>query len=355
MTSSGASTTTFAPTTSTRGTPSSTSATRRTRSRRGASRSRSGTSPTTARSTRCGRTAKAMRGRRHALGGGRWAKRLAEIGPLVTEVGSDSQSLDDALELLVLSGMRIDQAIGSLIPAAEGLGGPALDPALARSEPWDGPAALVFSDGRRVGALLDRNGLRPLALTATRDGLVVVSSEAGSVDLPADRVTHRRRLGPGEMVLVDVADGRVIGPTVERHESPPRSIPRRLVARGGAGPRTDRRTGADRARAGRRGREAGHPADGDRGARGDLEHGRRHADRAAGAPAASGVGVPAAGVRPGHQSADRPGARARRHVAGHGGRSRRRISWRRRRTRPMRSSSTPRSSTTRAGRSCSAR
>ncbi|MCA1587718.1 MAG: glutamate synthase subunit alpha, partial [Chloroflexi bacterium] len=75
----------------------------------------------------------AMRGRRHALGGGRWARRLAEVGPLVSEVGSDSQSLDDGLELLMLGGTRIDAAIGSLIPAAEGLGGPALDPAQARS------------------------------------------------------------------------------------------------------------------------------------------------------------------------------------------------------------------------------
>ena len=70
----------------------------------------------------------AMRGRRHALGRGRWSTRLAEIGPLVTEVGSDSQSLDDALELLLLGGMRIDAAIGSLIPAAEGLGGPCAGP-----------------------------------------------------------------------------------------------------------------------------------------------------------------------------------------------------------------------------------
>ncbi len=171
----------------------------------------------------------AMRGRRHALGRSRWSKRLAEIGPLVTEVGSDSQSLDDALELLLLGGMRIDAAIGSLIPAAEGLGGPALDPAQARSEPWDGPAALVFGDGRRVGAMLDRNGLRPLALTATNDGLVVVSSEAGSVELAAERVTHRRRLGPGEMVVVDVSTGRMIGPTIERHGTPPRTVPRRLI------------------------------------------------------------------------------------------------------------------------------
>jgi len=172
----------------------------------------------------------AMRGRRHALGGGRWTRRLAEIGPLVTEVGSDSQSLDDALELLLLDGARIDQAIGSLTPAAHGLGGPELDPARSRSEPWDGPAALVFGDGRRVGAMLDRNGLRPLALTATSDGLVVVSSEAGSVELPAERVTQRRRLGPGEMVLVDTRTGRILGPTVQRHASPTRApTPRRLA------------------------------------------------------------------------------------------------------------------------------
>ncbi|MBA2265026.1 MAG: glutamate synthase large subunit [Chloroflexi bacterium] len=171
----------------------------------------------------------AMRGRRRALGGGHWAKRLAEIGPLVTDLGSDSQSLDDALELLILGGTRIDAAIGSLIPAAEGLGGPALDLAQARSEPWDGPAALVFSDGRRVGAMLDRNGLRPLALTATSDGLVVVSSEAGSIDLSAERVTHRQRMGPGEMVVVDVESGRMIGPTTQRHDSPPQAAPRRLV------------------------------------------------------------------------------------------------------------------------------
>jgi glutamate synthase domain-containing protein 1 len=170
-----------------------------------------------------------MRGRRHALGGGRWARRLADIGPLVTEVGSDSQSLDDALELLMLGGRSIDEALGSLIPAAEGLGGPRLNPTAAPSEPWDGPAALVFADGHRVGAMLDRNGLRPLALTAMNDGLVVVASEAGSIELTAERVTHRRRLGPGEMVVVDTVTGRMVGPTVERHRSPRRATPPRPV------------------------------------------------------------------------------------------------------------------------------
>ncbi|MGH2417922.1 MAG: glutamate synthase-related protein, partial [Candidatus Limnocylindria bacterium] len=178
----------------------------------------------------------AMRGRRNALGGDRWMRRLAEIGPLVTEIGSDSQSLDDALELLVLGGVRIDEAIGMLVPAAEGLGGPTLDPAQARSEPWDGPAALVFGDGRRVGAMLDRNGLRPLALTATDDGLVVVSSEAGSVELDPARVSHRRRLGPGEMVVVDPTSGRMVGPTVRRHRVARRRQPLLLVAGGPPAP-----------------------------------------------------------------------------------------------------------------------
>jgi glutamate synthase (ferredoxin) len=146
----------------------------------------------------------------------------------VTEVGSDSQSLDDALELLLLAGVPIDEAIGSLIPAAEALGGSAGDSAAARSEPWDGPAALVFSDGRRVGCLLDRNGLRPLALTASADGLVVVSSEAGSVELPPDRVTVRRRLGPGEMVMVDVERGLMTGPTADRRMPPLRERPAQL-------------------------------------------------------------------------------------------------------------------------------
>ncbi|HEX2221128.1 MAG TPA: glutamate synthase large subunit [Candidatus Limnocylindria bacterium] len=157
----------------------------------------------------------AMRGRRHDLGGGAWARRLSEIGPLVTQVGSDSQSLDDALELLLLAGLSIDAALGELIPPAEGLGNAGADEP-GRSEPWDGPAAIVFADGRRVGALLDRNGLRPLAMATTRDGLVVVSSEAGSVELAPDRVISRHRLGPGEMVVVEPSTGLVTGPEVGR-------------------------------------------------------------------------------------------------------------------------------------------
>jgi glutamate synthase (ferredoxin) len=157
----------------------------------------------------------AMRGRRATVGGGAWARRLAEAGPLVSEAGSDSESLDDALELLMLSGVQIDEAIRILIPAAAGLGGrPEALP--ARCEPWDGPAAIVFGDGRHAGALLDRNGLRPLAVAVARDGLVVVSSEAGSVDLSGVDIVSRRRLGPGELLVVDTESGMVDSPRPER-------------------------------------------------------------------------------------------------------------------------------------------
>ena len=166
----------------------------------------------------------AMRGRRAGLGGGTWARRLADAGPLVSEVGSDSESLDDALELLLLAGMGIDEAVAMLIPAAPGLGGMP-EPLPARTEPWDGPAAIVFGDGRRAGALLDRNGLRPLAMAVTRDGLVVVSSEAGSVDLSRHDVVARHRLGPGEMVVVDTATGRLTGPTASRSVLPATAAP----------------------------------------------------------------------------------------------------------------------------------
>ncbi len=181
-----------------------------------------------------------MRGRSHRLGGGRWARRLADAGPLVSVDGSDSQSLDDALELLVLAGMGIDEAMATLIPAAPGLTG-AEDLPPSSIEPWDGPAAIVFGDGRRVGALLDRNGLRPLAMARTDDGLVVVSSEAGSIDLPDARITHRHRLGPGELVVVEPGAARVVGPSVPPHAPGLRAIgpmrPTTVPARAPSGPR----------------------------------------------------------------------------------------------------------------------
>jgi glutamate synthase domain-containing protein 2/glutamate synthase domain-containing protein 1/glutamate synthase domain-containing protein 3 len=163
----------------------------------------------------------AMHGRRNDLGGGRWARHLAAAGPLLSPDGSDSLSLDEALDLLLLSGRGIDDALGELVPPAPGLvGAPDDDRAATAIEPWDGPAALVFADGIRVGCLLDRNGLRPATAALTDDGLVVVSSEAGSIGLDVGRVVRLERLGPGERVVADVRAGRVDGPSRSPRRAP---------------------------------------------------------------------------------------------------------------------------------------
>ncbi|HET8587547.1 MAG TPA: glutamate synthase large subunit, partial [Candidatus Limnocylindria bacterium] len=168
-----------------------------------------------------------MRGRRNALGRARWARRLAAAGPLVSPEGSDSLSLDEALELLLLTGRRVDEAMLELLPPAPGLEGASdADRPASAIEPWDGPAAIVFADGPRVGALLDRNGLRPAAYSVTRDGLVVCSSEAGAIDLATADVIRRGRLGPGELLVVDTAAGVVRENHDAKHEIPVRSLQR---------------------------------------------------------------------------------------------------------------------------------
>jgi glutamate synthase (ferredoxin) len=129
---------------------------------------------------------------------------------------SDSASFDNAFELKLLEGFSADAAMLSMVPPAF-----ENDPLLSRDvrgalaslsqhgEPWDGPAALVFSDGQFVGAKLDRNGLRPLRYTLTHDGLLVAGSEVGIIDLEESRIAERQRLGPGEMILANPATGTV--------------------------------------------------------------------------------------------------------------------------------------------------
>jgi glutamate synthase domain-containing protein 2/glutamate synthase domain-containing protein 1/glutamate synthase domain-containing protein 3 len=173
----------------------------------------------------------AMHGRRHDLGGGAWARRMAADGPLLSAGGSDSLSLDEALELLLLAGRRIDEALVSLVPPAAGLqGGDELEPATA-SEAWDGPAALVFADGAVAGCLQDRNGLRPASAMVTNDGLVVVSSEAGSIAIDPRRIASLHRLGPGELIVADARAGRLTGPMQPGTGNGrlPRNEPRRLA------------------------------------------------------------------------------------------------------------------------------
>ena len=147
--------------------------------------------------------------------------REAELEPemrgIVWPEGSDSASLDNVLELLVRRGWEVSEALMSLVPDAwEGRGDLAATVRdfyryqSIRFEPWDGPAALAFSDGVVVGAALDRNGLRPLRWQRTRAGLVVAASEAGVVTMAPGDVVERGRLGPGQMLLVDTRDGSIL-------------------------------------------------------------------------------------------------------------------------------------------------
>ncbi|HEY5069195.1 MAG TPA: glutamate synthase central domain-containing protein, partial [Candidatus Acidoferrum sp.] len=127
---------------------------------------------------------------------------------------SDSASFDNAFELKLLEGLSAEEAMLGLVPPAF-----EKDPVLSRdvraaltavsqqNEPWDGPAALVFSDGQLVGVKLDRNGLRPLRYTLTHDGLLIAGSETGLIDFEESRIAERQRLGPGEMILADPASG----------------------------------------------------------------------------------------------------------------------------------------------------
>src|SRR5262245_20843844 len=154
------------------------------------------------------------------VGGGRAAsvaRSLVEAGPLLAPDGSDSQSLDEMLELLVATGWDLGSALLAAMPEASSLRR-APHPHVATLRrgtagllaPWDGPAAIVFSDGRHVGAILDRNGLRPASFAVTADRLVVVASEAGAIAMPAADTVRRGRLGPGEMLLVDPRRGAIL-------------------------------------------------------------------------------------------------------------------------------------------------
>jgi glutamate synthase (ferredoxin) len=158
-----------------------------------------------------------MRAREANLASPLWNGERALLKPVVWEDGSDSASLDNALELIEQSGRDVLHAMMMLTPEAwENM--PDMDPALRAfyeyhaclMEPWDGPAALAFSDGVTVAATLDRNGLRPARYVVTADDLCIMASEVGVVDLPPDAIVEKGRLGPGQMIAVDTAAGRLL-------------------------------------------------------------------------------------------------------------------------------------------------
>ncbi|MFO7535958.1 MAG: glutamate synthase large subunit [Kiritimatiellia bacterium] len=141
----------------------------------------------------------------------------AKLSPILEASTSDSGNLDNALELLTLGGRSLEHAMLMLMPQAWGVKYP-MGPDLrgffeyhaGLMEPWDGPAAVAFTDGRLVGATLDRNGLRPARYTVTRNGFMVFASEAGVLDIPASDVVEKGALRPGQMILADLATGRLM-------------------------------------------------------------------------------------------------------------------------------------------------
>jgi glutamate synthase (NADPH/NADH) large chain len=142
---------------------------------------------------------------------------LQKLFPLIEEGQSDTASFDDALELLLMAGYPIAQAMMMMLPEAwenhtlmDENQRAFYEYHAAMMEPWDGPAAIAFTDGRYIGGTLDRNGLRPARYIVTDDDLVVMSSESGVLPIPESRIIKKWRLQPGKMLLIDLEAGRII-------------------------------------------------------------------------------------------------------------------------------------------------
>src|SRR6266487_3127859 len=155
-----------------------------------------------------------MQARESSLFSPQWGSQLQDLSPVIQPGGSDSAELDNALQMLTHTGRDLLHSMQMLIPPAweHNAELPAEQRAWCEyhaglTEPWDGPAALVFSNGDMVGAALDRNGLRPARYTLTSSGLLIVASEAGVIPFPAHEIVEKGRLGPGEMIAVDLKQG----------------------------------------------------------------------------------------------------------------------------------------------------
>jgi glutamate synthase (NADPH/NADH) large chain len=159
-----------------------------------------------------------MHARRQAMTSELLGADLAKMVPLIGPNQSDTACIDNALELLVIGGgYSLAHAMMMLIPEAWA-GDPLMDPQrrafyeyhAALMEPWDGPAAIAFTDGRQIGATLDRNGLRPARYVITDDDQLIMASEAGVLPVPEERIRRKWRLQPGKMLLIDFEEGRII-------------------------------------------------------------------------------------------------------------------------------------------------
>jgi glutamate synthase (NADPH/NADH) large chain len=158
-----------------------------------------------------------MNARRRTLESPLLGADLNKMWPLIPHGQSDTASLDNALELLVAGGYSLAHAVMLLIPEAWA-GNAQMDPErrafyeyhAALMEPWDGPAAIAFTDGRQIGATLDRNGLRPARFTITDDDRVIMASESGVLPIPEEKIVRKWRLQPGRMLLIDLEQGRIV-------------------------------------------------------------------------------------------------------------------------------------------------
>jgi glutamate synthase domain-containing protein 2/glutamate synthase domain-containing protein 1/glutamate synthase domain-containing protein 3 len=159
-----------------------------------------------------------MRARESQMASELFGGDLAKVLPVVRPGGSDSATFDNVLELLTLAGRSLPHAMMMMIPEAYRNRDGELPPELGGfyafhscfMEPWDGPAAIAFTDGRMIGATLDRNGLRPGRWMETTDGYVILGSEAGLLPIPASKIKRLGRLQPGKLFLVDLAQGRIV-------------------------------------------------------------------------------------------------------------------------------------------------
>src|SRR6266478_2898375 len=159
-----------------------------------------------------------MAARRQAMSSDLLGADLAKMVPLIGPGQSDTACIDNALELLVIGGgYSLAHAMMMLIPEAWA-GNPLMDPErrafyeyhAALMEPWDGPAAIAFTDGRQIGATLDRNGLRPARYIVTDDDHLIMASEAGVLPVPEEKIVRKWRLQPGKMLLIDFEEGRIV-------------------------------------------------------------------------------------------------------------------------------------------------
>lgn len=158
-----------------------------------------------------------MHARESMLGSELFGDDIRKVLPIIDESGSDSAMFDNALELLIMGGRPLPHAVMMMIPEPW-TGDDAMSPEKKAfyefhsclMEPWDGPASIAFTDGTRIGAVLDRNGLRPSRYYVTKNDLVIMASEVGVLDVPAEDVVKKGRLQPGRMFLVDIEAGRII-------------------------------------------------------------------------------------------------------------------------------------------------